>query len=95
MADRTVERLTARVTGRVQGVGFRHFTRRKARQLGLAGWVRNEDDGSVRLVAEGPREPLEQLLEALRDGPTSAQVADVAADWTSASGAFESFEVSH
>ena len=79
--------------GRVQGVGFRHFTRREARRLGLSGWVRNEDDGSVRVVAEGPREALERLLEPLRQGPTSAQVSDVEAAWTSATGDFDGFGV--
>lgn len=61
-------RLEARVTGRVQGVGFRQFVRYHARRLGLTGWVRNEPDGSVYLVAEGPRELLEQLLDAVRQG---------------------------
>ncbi|MFB3133999.1 MAG: acylphosphatase, partial [Rhodothermales bacterium] len=49
------ERLSARVVGRVQGVYFRAFTRNQARRLGLHGWVRNDDDGSVYLEAEGPR----------------------------------------
>ena len=95
MADAATQRLAARVTGRVQGVGFRHFTRRTARQLGVVGRVRNENDGSVQLVAEGPREQLEQLLEALRHGPTSAVVSGIETDWTSATGAFDSFEVGH
>jgi len=55
METDTQERLSARITGRVQGVGFRNFTQMRARQLGVSGWVRNEQDGSVRLEAEGPR----------------------------------------
>ncbi|TMG57453.1 MAG: acylphosphatase, partial [Chloroflexi bacterium] len=58
---REVERLHAVVRGDVQGVGFRYYVQRKARQLGLPGWVRNNDDGSVELVAEGERDALEQL----------------------------------
>ena len=95
MSDAIKENLAARVTGRVQGVGFRHFTRREAQRLGLVGWVRNEDDGSVQLVAEGSREQLEQLLEALHRGPTSASVSEVEAGWTSANGTFERFSVKY
>lgn len=53
-------------TGRVQGVGFRATTERIGRQFAVAGWVRNEPDGSVRLVAEGARGELERFLAALR-----------------------------
>lgn len=86
-------RLSAYVTGRVQGVGFRHFTRTQARRLNLNGWVRNERDGSVRLEAEGPEEDLQTLLEALRQGPSAARVRDVQADWGEARGMFDGFKV--
>lgn len=86
-------RLSAHVTGRVQGVGFRHFTRTQAKQLGLSGWVRNERDGSVRLEAEGPEEDVQVLLAAVRQGPSAAHVRDVQADWGEAKGAFDGFEV--
>ena len=86
-------RLSARITGRVQGVGFRAFTRRKARDLGLAGWVRNERDGSVRLVAEGTRDDLDALLDAVRRGPPSARVHNVSADWGDATGDLGGFSV--
>lgn len=86
-------RLSARVTGRVQGVGFRHFTRTQANRLGLSGWVRNERDGSVRLEAEGPEEDVQALLEAVRQGSSAARVRDVQADWDEAKGAFDGFEV--
>ena len=87
------ERLSARVSGRVQGVSFRHFTRVQARALGLSGWVRNEPDGAVRLVAEGPRAALEDLLEAVRYGPPAAHVRGVDASWSAATGEFEGFAV--
>ncbi len=86
-------RLEVRVTGRVQGVGFRQFVRYHARRLGLTGWVRNEPDGSVYLVAEGPRELLEQLLDAVRQGPPAARVDDVQVHWFPARGEFDVFEI--
>ncbi|HCG05004.1 MAG TPA: acylphosphatase [Desulfovibrio sp.] len=66
-----------RVTGRVQGVGFRSWTGRTARALGLAGWVRNMPDGSVELEAEGPDERMDALREALWRGPAFARVTSV------------------
>src|SRR5207244_12904415 len=75
MADHiNMERLHAIVRGDVQGVGFRYFVQRKAQQLGLRGWVRNNDDGTVELVAEGGRGELEQLKRALEEGPRLARV---------------------
>ena len=93
METDTQERLSARITGRVQGVGFRNFTQMRARQLGVSGWVRNENDGSVRLEAEGPRAALEDLLEAIHDGPRTARVRAVDADWDDATDEFETFRV--
>lgn len=86
-------RLSAHITGRVQGVGFRAFTRRSARDLGLAGWVRNERDGSVRLVVEGARDDLEALLDAVRRGPPAARVRNVSANWDDATDELGSFSV--
>ena len=85
--------MSARVSGRVQGVGFRHFTRTQAQGLGLRGWVRNERDGTVRLVAEGDRQNLEQLLHALEHGPGLARVENVAVDWEETAGEFSDFTV--
>ncbi len=61
----------------VQGVGFRWFTLRAARRLGLAGWVRNETDGSVEVVAEGDERAMELFVEELRGGPEGAAVSEV------------------
>lgn len=74
-ADR--ERLDASVRGRVQGVGFRFFVLREAGYLDLDGFVANERDGSVHVVAEGPRDTLEELLARLREGPPSSIVERV------------------
>lgn len=89
----TEKRLSARITGRVQGVGFRHFTTTRARDLGVTGWVRNEPDGSVRLEAEGPKEDLNDLLDAVHEGPRSARVESVSSDFDDAEGSFEGFRV--
>ena len=64
--DLAVVRLNAWVRGRVQGVGFRWWTRARALELGLVGSASNLDDGRVEVVAEGTREACEALLEALR-----------------------------
>jgi acylphosphatase len=86
-------RLEAVVEGRVQGVGYRVFVLRKARDLGLVGWVANEPDGSVRCLAEGPRSALEALLSALREGPRGAGVRGVHETWASPTGTFSRFDV--
>ena len=65
------------VTGRVQGVGFRWFVVKQARALGVAGYVRNRDDGSVEVVAAGEAGAVEELAAALRSGPPAARVAEV------------------
>src|SRR5205807_9329129 len=67
-------RLHAIVHGDVQGVGFRYFVLRRAREARLAGWVRNRADGTVECLAEGPRAALEGLLADLRRGPGLAEV---------------------
>ena len=95
MAINNRRRLEARVTGRVQGVGFRAFITRQAQHLDVEGWVRNERDGSVRLVAEGPREQLERLLASTRQGPSMAHVDHVTQDWDDATDEFDGFSVRH
>ncbi|MFA6451124.1 MAG: acylphosphatase [bacterium] len=66
--------LEAKITGIVQGVGFRYFTQRRAIALGLNGYAKNLPDGGVEVVAEGPREKLEELLIDLHQGPPMASV---------------------
>jgi len=88
-----LERLHGLVKGDVQGVGFRFFMIRRAQALGLSGWVRNRDDGTVEFVAEGSRHELEQLERAAREGPRMANVAEVEANWSSATGDLERFDV--
>lgn len=66
-----------RITGRVQGVGYRWWAERQARALALDGWVRNCPDGSVELLAIGDEVALERMIEACRGGPPAAAVAGV------------------
>jgi len=70
--------IRATVTGRVQGVGFRDGTLRRARALGVMGWVRNGEDGGVLVHAEGAPEAVEELARFLCEGPRGARVEDVA-----------------
>lgn len=65
------------VRGRVQGVFFRETTRQRALELGVEGWVRNTEDGSVLVHAEGPERAVERLVEFLREGPPAAAVESV------------------
>ena len=90
-----MKRLRARIFGHVQGVFFRDTTRRKAQQWGITGWVRNERDGTVKVVAEGSEQNLEQLLDFLHRGPSAARVERVEAEWQSATGEFGTFHIRH
>ncbi|MGH3647160.1 MAG: acylphosphatase [Micromonosporaceae bacterium] len=84
-------RVVARVRGRVQGVGFRWWTRTQAEQLGLAGWARNLADGRVEVVAEGPRPRCDRLLEWLAGSDTPGRVEEVSAEVLPAAGNLEGF----
>lgn len=65
------------VAGKVQGIGFRAFVQQKARELHLAGWVRNLSSGNVEIAAAGSDEPVRQFLECVRAGPPGATVKQV------------------
>ena len=88
-----VERLHGVVHGDVQGVGFRYFLMREARHLGLHGWVRNRDDGTVEFVAEGSRPDLERLRQTAERGPRMARVDKVDAQWSAAVGNLDRFDL--
>jgi acylphosphatase len=81
MTDSSPARLHAIVAGRVQGVSFRYYTQDYAEQLGLTGWVKNRRDGSVEVLAEGPRADLEKLFAWLNHGPPAARVQSVQVEW--------------
>jgi len=75
--ERQVVELHVRVTGTVQGVGFRWFVRERARRLGLAGWVRNMEDGSLEVAASGDEQQVEMLRVELQRGPSGARVKEL------------------
>ena len=76
-AEKTTQARRFVVRGRVQGVGFRWFVEREAHILGIAGWVRNNADGGVEVLAQGTREQLLGLRSRLREGPRAARVDEV------------------
>jgi len=88
-----VERLTVRIRGRVQGVGFRYATLAMAQGLRIAGWVRNCPDGSVEAAFFGPRTILEQARDWCRHGPPGARVDDLEESWAPADSAPHSFNI--
>jgi acylphosphatase len=81
------------VSGRVQGVFFRAHTRDLAQKLGLSGFVRNLPDGRVEVVAEGPEEKLQELIEFCYRGPPLAHVTHVEIHWEEPTGEFRGFSV--
>ncbi|MGE5849422.1 MAG: acylphosphatase [Candidatus Methylomirabilota bacterium] len=85
--------LEVRVTGRVQGVGFRYFALEVARRFNLTGYVMNLRDGGVRAYAEGPRALLEGFLGAMQQGPGGARVREVRTTWGTATGQYSTFTI--
>lgn len=76
----TLKTVIARITGRVQGVSFRQWTRREALGLGLTGWVRNETDGSVTALLHGPAFAVDAMTDRLWHGPPDALVEGVSTE---------------
>ncbi|MCF7928564.1 MAG: acylphosphatase [Spirochaetales bacterium] len=69
--------VSVRLEGRVQGVGFRYWALQEARRLRLAGWVRNDFDGSVEVYCQGEDARVDAFVRKLREGPPSARVDDI------------------
>ena len=86
-------RLHLVISGRVQGVGFRFSAYDEAKDLPLAGWVRNLPNGDVEIVAEGSRENLQMLAAWAHLGPPSAHVTQVREDWLDSTGEFTDFRI--
>ncbi len=83
------------ISGRVQGVLYRDFARRKARGLGLVGVVFNLPDGTVRVVAQGRESELKEYIEALKRGSVFSRVDSVEVKWSSAERSFADFSIRH
>jgi acylphosphatase len=86
---------TAIVRGRVQGVFFRAFVQRHARQLGISGYVSNLPDGSLEVRAEGERLQLEALAGYLRSGTPASSVTEVVIDWSVPEGQYNGFHIAY
>ena len=82
-----------RITGLIQGVGYRYFCYRTATSLGLVGEVKNNFDGSVEVEAHGERGQLEILIKELKVGPMVASVRDINLEWGEATDKFDSFDI--
>ncbi len=90
-----MERVHLLVKGRVQGVAFRAYTQMEARRLHLCGYVRNLPDGSVEILAEGERKPLEKLVEWAHQGSPVSQVDEVSETFSNAAEEFNSFRIDY
>jgi len=86
-------KLIVRISGRVQGVGYRYFVLHRAQSLELAGYVRNLRDGRVEVVAEGEEQALKTILEELKEGPAGAIVEKMETQWQLYTGDISSFEI--
>ena len=91
--EKPVEAKRYIVRGRVQGVGFRWFVEREAHMLGIAGWVRNNHDGSVEVLAQGTRDQLSGLHSRLREGPRAARVDAVEVSEANPAAGLSSFRI--
>ncbi|HEY1679850.1 MAG TPA: acylphosphatase [Candidatus Sulfotelmatobacter sp.] len=91
--DKPIEAKRFLVRGRVQGVGFRWFVEREAHILGISGWVRNNHDGSVEVLAQGSRDQVSGLHSRLRDGPRAARVDAVEVSEAAPAAGLSSFRI--
>ncbi len=91
MAD--IARARLLISGEVQGVGYRYWTVKEARRLGLGGWVRNLPDGRVEAEVEGERAAVGALVRWCHAGPPAARVDGVEVEWADAAGDLGAFEI--
>ena len=81
------------VHGYVQGVGYRYFTFRKAIELNLTGWVKNNPDGTVSIYAEGDKGLIDSFIDELKIGPRASSVTDIKISYGKYSGQFNGFNI--
>jgi len=87
------KQIVLKIYGRVQGVFFRDSSREKAKKLNLKGWVQNEPDRTVHIVAEGQEKDLKELIEWCKNGSDQAKVEKVNIEWLEPTGQFNDFVV--
>jgi acylphosphatase len=83
------------IEGKVQNVGFRHFTKLNAEEVGVHGWVKNLPDGRVEVIFEGPEDHIDEIVARCEDGPGASRVDEVDFEWEEPTGEFNSFEIAH
>ena len=83
------------VTGRVQGVGYRYFTIQRARDLGLTGWVKNQPDGSVLIIAQADEDVINTFIDYLKIGPARSRVSQISKVKLNTLGDFDNFSVKY
>ncbi|MAT40989.1 MAG: acylphosphatase [Anaerolineaceae bacterium] len=81
------------IKGRVQGVGFRYFTKETAQKLGITGWVRNTFSGDVEVTAEGTDDKINTFMQSIQRGPQSAFVSEFDINWDEPTGEFKKFSI--
>ena len=82
-----------KITGKVQGVGFRYFVLRQAQELGITGWVSNKSNGDVEALAQGEKADLEQFIAKVKEGTTFSRVEDVSLNWVNEAEQYFGFEI--
>ncbi|HQY60180.1 MAG: acylphosphatase [Myxococcales bacterium] len=87
------KRVVLVVRGRVQGVFFRAATQREARRLGVTGWVKNRNDGTVEVLAEGEEDSIKEFTSWANHGPSAARVDAVDVRWRGYTGEFPEFSI--
>ena len=88
-----MKQITVSIFGRVQGVGYRYFVLNAVRRTAIKGYVQNQRNGSVLVVAEGNKKQLDILIEELTIGPSSGRVDRCCVQWASSEGVFDDFQV--
>ena len=82
-----------KITGKVQGVGFRYFVLRQAQELGITGWVSNKSNGDVEAFAQGEKADLEQFIAKVKEGPSFSRIEDVSLNWVNEADQYFGFEI--
>ena len=82
-----------KITGKVQGVGFRYFVLRQAQELGITGRVSNKSNGDVEAFAQGEKADLEQFIAKVKEGPSFSRVEDVSLNWLNEAEQYFGFEI--
>ncbi len=83
------------IEGRVQGVGFRHFTRTNAQKEGVNGWVKNLPDGRVEAIFEGSEDQVQTMIDLVKEGPRASRVSNVDVEWETPKDEFDYFQVTY